>query len=135
MKNKVVVLKIQDVVKKAVFLVIGIIIIAIIISFFTKKNDDTAYNPGTYQASIVLHGKPVELNVTVDDNAIKSVTLSELNQSQAVFYPTFDNYFEDLANSVIEAQSTDIELPQDYAVTGQILLSAVDSALKQAESK
>ncbi len=131
MKNKIVVLKMQDIVKKAIFLILGIAVIVFVISLFTG-GEDTAYNSGTYQADIVLHGKPVVLNVTVDKNTIQNITLSELSETQAVFYPTFDSCFEDISNSVIEAQSTDIEVPEDYAMTGHILLSAIDSALNKA---
>lgn len=132
MKNQIVVLKMKDIIKKAVFLVIGIIVIVFFISLFTGE-EETAYNEGTYQADIVLHGKPVALNVTVDENEIKNITLSDLSETQAVFYPTFNNCFEDISNSVMEAQSTDIEIPEDYSMTGQILLSAIDSALYQAK--
>lgn len=132
MKNQIVVLKMKDIIKKAVFLVIGIAIIAFVIGMF-KEGEKTAYNEGTYQADIVLNGKPVVLNVTVDEKEIKNITLSNLTETQAVFYPTFNSCFEDIANSVIEAQSTEIEIPEDYSITGQILLSAIDSAVNQAK--
>ncbi len=132
MKNQIVVLKMKDIIKKAVFLVIGIVVIVFFIGMFTEDKE-TVYNEGTYQADIVLNGKAVVLNVTVDDNAIKNITLSDLSETQSVFYPTFNSCFEDISNSVLEAQSTDIEIPKDYSMTGQILLSAIDSALNQAK--
>lgn len=133
MKNKIVVLRLKDIIKKAVFFVIGLIIIFFVIGLFAGENEDTAYNPGTYKADIVLHGSPVELNVTLSDDSILDITLSQLSETQAVFYPTFDSCFQDISASVIEAQSTDIEIPQDYAVTGDILISAIDYAISQGE--
>ncbi len=132
MKNKIVVLRMQDIIKKGVFLVAGIAIIVFVISLFSG-GEDTAYNTGTYQSNIVLHGKPVALNLTIDDGIITEITLNDLSETQAVFYPTFDDCFETISNSVIDAQSTNVELPEDYSMTGRILLDAINSALAQAK--
>lgn len=134
MKNKIVVLRMKDLIKKAVFLVIGIIIIFFFIGLFSG-GEDSAYIPGTYKSDIVLNDKPVELNVTLDENSIKSITLSELNETQEVFYPSFNSCFEDISKNVIEAQSIDVELNSDYEVTGRILLLAIDNAVKQGLNK
>lgn len=132
MKNQVVVLKMRDIIKKAVFLVIGIAIIVFVISLFTG-GEDSAYHSGTYTSEIILHGKPVEVNVEIDDNIIQNITLSDLSETQAVFYPTFNSCFDDISSAVIESQSTDIELSKDYEMTGQILLDAIDCALEQSK--
>lgn len=134
MKNQIVVLRMKDIVKKGVFLILGIAIIIFLISMF-MKGEETAYNAGTYHSNIVLNGSPVILNVELSSDEIKSITLDDLSETQSVFYPTFNSCFEDISASVIEAQSTNIDIPEDYSVTGQILLSAIDSALEQGKKK
>ena len=45
----------------------------------------------------------------------------------------FSNCIDDVANKVVEMQSTDIELNNDYAVTESILLDAINRALDEAK--
>ena len=91
------------------------------------------YKEGTYTSGIILHGSPVEIEVKVSKNAIESISLGDMGETQEVFYPTFNSCFDELAASVIENQSTDIEINKDYEVAEGILLNAVDNALAQAK--
>ncbi|MDO4300574.1 MAG: hypothetical protein Q4D26_04175 [Clostridia bacterium] len=131
MASKIFVVKLKDVIKTGIFAVLGIIIIAAIIAFFSGSNK-SAYKEGTYNSEIILQGKSVALSVTVGKNEIESISLEPLNETQEVFYPTFNSCIDEISQQVIELQSTDIELNKDYEVTGSILLDAIDSALAQA---
>lgn len=132
MASKIFVFKLKDIIKTAVFAVLGVIIIAAVIGFFSGSFKST-YKEGTYDSEIILYGKPVALSVTVGKNEIESIALSPLNETQEVFYPTFGSCIDDISKEVIAAQSTDIELNKDYEVTGGILLAAIDDALEQAK--
>ena len=132
MASKIFVVKLKDVIKTAVFAILGIVIIAAIIAFVSGSNK-SAYNEGTYNSEIILYGNPVELSVTVGKNEIESISLEQLNETQSVFYPTFSSCIDEISQQVIELQSTDIELGKDYEVTGSILLNAIDNALEQAK--
>lgn len=132
MASKIFVVKLKDVIKTAVFAILGIIIIAAIIAFFSGSSK-SAYNEGTYNSEIILYGNPVELSVTVSKNEIESISLEQLNETQEVFYPTFSNCIDEISQQIIALQSTNIELNKDYEVTGTILLNAIDNALEQAK--
>lgn len=132
MASKIFVLKLRDIIRTGIFTVLGIAIIAAIIAFFCGSFK-SAYNEGTYNSEIILQGKPVTLSVTVGKNEIESIVLNPLNETQEVFYPTFTNCIDDIAEQVVALQTTDIELNKDYEVTGGILLDAIDSALNQAK--
>lgn len=132
MASKIFVVKLKDVIKTTVFAILGVIIIVAIITFFSGSNK-SAYNEGTYNSEIILYGSPVELSVTVSKNEIESISLEQLNETQEVFYPTFSNCIDEIAQQVVALQSTDIELSKDYAVTGTILLNAIDTALSEAK--
>lgn len=132
MASKIFVLKLKDIIKTAVFAILGIVIIAAIIAFFSGSYN-SAYKEGTYNSEIILYGKPVTLSVTVGKNEIESISLAELNETQEVFYPTFNSCIDEITQQVVELQSTDIELGKDYEVTGSILLDAIDNALEQAK--
>ncbi len=133
MQSRIFVVKLKDIIRTAVFALLGIGIIAgALIFLFGGKGE---YKEGTYSSEIILHGSPVDVNVKVSRNEIEEITLGDMDQTQAVFYPTFNSCFEELASSVIENQSTDIEVNKDYEVSEGILLQAVDSALEKAKRK
>ncbi len=134
MTSKIFVVKLKDIIKTAVFALLGILIIAAAAAFFSGSND-SAYNEGTYNSQIILYGNPVELSVTVSKNEIESISLEQLNETQEVFYPTFSNCIDEISQQVVELQSTNIELDKDYEVTGSILLDAIDNALEQARNE
>ena len=96
MASKIYVLKLKDVIKTAVFAILGIIIIAAIIAFFSGSSK-SAYNEGTYNSEIILYGNPVELSVTVSKDEIESISLEQLNETQEVFYPTFSNCIDEIS--------------------------------------
>ena len=125
------VIKLKDVIKTAVFALLGVIIIAAVIVFLFGGDKNT-YKEGTYTSEIILHGDPVTVSVTVSSSQIENISLQQLNDTQEVFYPTFSDCIDDISEQVIALQSTNIELDKDYEVTGTILLNAIDNALEDA---
>ena len=69
--TKFIVIKFRELVKTAVFAILGVIIIIGLIYFFLPKGEQTAlYNPGTYYAQFVLNGEMAEVEIVVDKNTI-----------------------------------------------------------------
>lgn len=134
MGTKIFVIKLKEVIKTAIFAVLGIAIIGFLICMFIPKSDKTAlYEPGTYSASIILHNNPVDVEVTVSDRAIEDIQLLNMGETQEVFYPLFDNAAEELAGQVIAEQTVEIEPSGEYAITGSIILDAIEVALEEAK--
>jgi len=135
--TKIVVLQLKEIIKTAVFTIIGIGLIVLLIYMFIPKEEKEAalYNPGTYSAEIILHNNPVSIEVTVNENEIVDIKMLNMNQTQEVFYPLFDTALEQIQQDIINNQSTDINPSTDISVTGQILIDAVDNALEQAKVK
>ena len=71
--SKIFVFKLKDIIKTAIFAVLGIIIIGAVIAFFSGSFKST-YKEGTYNSEIVLQGKPVTLSVTVAKIKFKGIT-------------------------------------------------------------
>lgn len=132
MTSKIFVIKLKDIIKTAVFALLGIVIIIAIIGFVCGGFKST-YKEGTYNSGMILYGKPVTLSVTVSGDKIENIVLNPLNETQEVFYPMFSSCIDEVAQKVLEAQSTDISLNSDYTVTGGLILDAVDNALEQAK--
>jgi len=92
-----------------------------------------AFVPGTYTSYIIIHNQPITVSVTVDEDEIIDITLSELAQSQEVFYPLIRPTMAQLSQQVLSNQSTNIEAPTEAAITSRILLDAINNALLQAK--
>ena len=138
--SKIVVFQLREIIKRTVLIAIGLGIILLIIFLFMPKNAEEEhdsvflYNPGTYFAEIILHNNPLQVAVTVTENEIVSIVLDELNEIQATFYPLFQPTMEMLAREILHNQTLDIQRSQNTAMTEEILITAIRSALERAEA-
>lgn len=135
MGTKIIVVQLKELIKTAVFAVIGILLIILLIYFFIPKdnNKQALYIPGIYSSEIVLHNNPVSIEVTVSENEIEDIQLMNMGETQEVFYPLFEPAMEELAKEIIDRQSLEVSTSTDTSVTSQILLDAVGSALEKAK--
>ena len=134
--TRIIVLQLKEIIKTAVFVVLGVLVILLLVYLFIPRNKPEVrsdlYVPGTYTAEIILHNNPVNVGVEVSEDKILNVTMTNLAETQEVFYPLFQPAMEDLSKAIVESQSTDIAPSMDYPITGQIILDAVNAALAQA---
>jgi len=139
--TKIFVLQLKDVIKTTLFAVMGLVLILLLVYLFVPHSKDTEstggagalYIPGTYSSQIVLSDSPVTVDVTVSADEILTVKMTNLGETQAVFYPLVKPVMDTLAKEIVEYQTTDITPSSDYPVTGQILLNAVQRALNKAK--
>lgn len=142
-KTKIVVLKLKELICAGVFLALAILaIILLIITLGSDKNPsatepvDTSalYVPGTYTTAMTLNGSNVELAVTVDETAILSIELQNLDDTVSVMYPLMEPALEELSTQIIEKQSIDtVTYSSDNLYTSTVLLNAITAALNQAK--
>ncbi|MCL2573378.1 MAG: FMN-binding protein [Defluviitaleaceae bacterium] len=139
-KSRFVVLQMKDIVRTGIFVVIGLVLLIALIWAIMPRSSNTDmgarnFIPGTYTSYIIIHNRPIGVLVTVDENKIIDITLSEMAESQEVFYPLIRPTMATLSQEVISKQSTNIEGPADAAVTSRILLDAINNALAQASAE
>ena len=139
-KSRFVVLQMKDIVRTGIFVVIGLVLLIILIWAIMPRSaasDMGAHNfiPGTYTSYIIIHNRPIGVSVTVDENKIIDITLSDMAESQEVFYPLIRPTMALLSQEVIDRQTTNIEAPAEAAITSRILLDAINNALMQATSR
>ncbi len=142
-KTKIVVLKLKELICAGIFLVLGILAIILLAITFSNKgetNSDTSRNssaiyvPGTYTTAMILNGSNVELAVTVDETAILSIELQNLDETVSVMYPLMEPALEELASQIMEKQSIEgIQYSSDNLYTSTVLLNAITSSLNQAK--
>ena len=142
-KTKIVVLKLKELVCAGILLALGIL--AIILLIITSKGKENAsppeptdtsavYVPGTYTTAMTLNGSNVELAVTVDETAILSIDLQNMDETVSVMYPLMEPALEELSSQIIENQSLDnIQYSSDNLYTSTVLLNAITSSLNQAK--
>ena len=141
-KTKIVVLKMKELICAGIFLALGILAIILFIIMSKGENDaapseptDTSaiYMPGTYTTAMTLNGSNVELSVTVDETAILSIDLQNMDETVSVMYPLMEPALEELSLQIIENQSIDnLEYSSDNLYTSTVLLNAITASLNQA---
>ena len=133
--NRFMVLKFRDIIKTALFAVIGAAIIAGVLYFILSggSENNQVYNPGTYSSDIVLDNGKVTVEVTVSKTKIKSVELKESTEEIPVFYPLFASAADNIGNYVVIEQELSY-VPDAYSsVPSGLVLDAVERSLEQAK--
>ena len=139
-KTRFVVLRMKDIIRTGIFILIGaILLIALIWAVMPSRSagsgsefDTGSFVPGTYSSYIILHSRPVSISVTVDDSRILDIAISDMDQSLEVFYPLIRPTMAELSQKVLTTQSTNIEAKLETQYTSKILLDAINMALYQA---
>lgn len=142
-KTKIIVVHLKELIYTGVFLLLGILFLVLMaVMFLPGKqaekpvfSDDAArFVPGKYTASLQLGDQSVDVEVTVDDALIRSVSLVNLNEVIATMYPLMEPCLDTIAQQICEKQSLeDVVYPDENKYTSQLLLQAVAAALEKAQ--
>lgn len=138
-QTKILVLHMKELVYTAIFLVLGVILVILLVTMFgtgqkeSPTAESAAYVPGVYTSSIEFQNHSVDVQVIVDKNRIKDVSLINLEDSVSVMYPLMEPTIEHLCDQILEQQSLDgITYEAENQYTSAVLLNAIDHALKKA---
>ena len=138
-KTKIVVLHMKEIIYTVLFICLGILLVALLTFMFHPKNKETSsskstsYQPGIYTSQLTLGDKELEVEVTVDENHIKSIRFSNLDDTVTTMYPLIQPTMEEIADQICQTQSLEnISYSSDNPYTSQIIINAIDDALKKA---
>lgn len=132
--TKFMVIKFKELLKTAVFAILGVLIIIAIIYFLVPRGEETAlYEPGVYTSSITLDNEKINVEVTVDETRIKNIALVHTTESLPVFYPLFEETVGSIGDEIVKKQSLNVTMPEEASVTAQLLMEAVSDSLNQAK--
>ena len=140
-KTKIIVLHMKEIIYTAIFAVLARILILLLVFMFLPKSksvssEETKYVPGVYTSTVTLNNTALEVEVTVDESHINSIRFSNLDETVAAMYPLIQPAIEEIAEQVYEKQSLEnIEYSQDNPYTSQIIINAIDDALKKAVTR
>ena len=132
-RTRFMVVKAKELIKTAVFAVLGVIILVGLIAFFLNMGKhDGAYRDGTYYEEMQLGEETAEIAVTIAEGRIAEVSM-EATEAVAVFYPLLAEVTETVGQAVIENQSAEIAVESENPHSAQAILDAVAACLEQAE--
>lgn len=134
--TKFVVVKAKELIKTAVFVVLGVIILVGLITFFLHMGDEEntgVYRDGTYYGEMELGGEITEIAVEIKNGEIADVSMEEPAEAVAVFYPLLETAAEEVGQAVVATQSLTVEVEPENAHSAQLVLDTIAECLQQAE--
>lgn len=141
-KTKIVVIQMKELIYTAIFAGLGILLIVLLIIMFVpsgskkeKKSDASAntYAPGVYTSQIRLGDTTLNLEVAVDADQIKSVSLINLEESVTTMYPLVKPSLENIEKELVAGTSLDeIPLSEKSKYTESLLIEGIRTALEKA---
>ena len=134
--TKFVVVKAKELIKTAVFAVLGVIIIVGLITFFLHMGDEEntgMYRDGTYYGEMEVGGEVTEIAVEIRDGQIADISMEEPAEAVTVFYPLLETAAEEVGQAVVATQSLTVEVEPENAHSAQLILDTVAECLEKAE--
>ena len=137
-KTKIIVLRMKEIIYTGIFLGLAVLLIALWLIMFRPKMDEetqaASYIPGVYTASLNLGSQNVNVQVSVDSNAIKSISLVPLSEAVTTMYPLMEPALEELSDQIISTQSLEnLTYSSQSHYTSAALLGAIERALEKAK--
>ncbi len=139
-RTKIVVLHMKEIIYTAVFAALAVLLIVLLMFMFLPKNkeartNEEKYMPGVYTSTVTLNNTALEVEVTVDEAHINSIRFPNLDETVATMFPLIQPAIEDIAEQVYDHQSLEnIQYSEDNPYTSQVIINAIEEALKKAET-
>ena len=139
-KTKILVFKMKEIIYTIVFAVLAILLIILLVLIIKKKKKKSSesakkstFSPGIYEASIVLSSNPVNIEVVVDHEQIKSISMVNVSEAVTTMYPLISSSLTEIASQIVQNNSTEnLVFNDENKYTSIILVNAINTALCKA---
>ena len=137
-KTRIVVLKAKELIYTAIFILLGVLLICLLFYMFGSKDNDklketSKYIPGVYSSTISLGESNLNVSVTIDENTVSNVSLTNIDESITTMYPLLEPALDEINKQIAVVDSIDdIQYSKESQYTYIILNQAIKSALEQA---
>ena len=133
-KTRFMVIKLKELIKTAIFAIIGAAIIIALIIMIVPKSSDAKYKSGTYTSNISIGDETAAITITFSDNEITDMAFVPTSDTFELFYPLAQTTADEIKAQIMSNQSTDnIELSYDSQMTGEIILNGANACIERAE--
>ena len=139
MSKKIVILKRRQLLLCAILLIIAVVIV-LAVSIGKKRNsgdnitlEDARYIPGLYHSDIQLSEYTLNLELAVDRDCIKSVSITNLDEEILSMYPLIEPSLQAVSEQLIGGVAIDaVTISEDSKFTQMMLIEAIGSMLEKA---
>lgn len=152
-KTKIVVLHLKELIYTGIFAILGILFIILLFIMFrsdketpeeqpktpeteTEEGTQTPiYQPGAYRSALYLEDETVEINLTVDETQIVSLTMTPVSDKISTLYPLLEPSFNTLSEQICENQSLeDVTYAEEATYTSELLLEVIGDTLAKIQA-
>lgn len=154
-KTKIVVLHLKELIYTGIFVILGILFVILLFIMFRSDKETPEetpnipetetespegeqtpiYQPGSYRSALYLDNETVEINLTVDETQIVSLTLLPLSDRISTMYPLLEPSFNAISEQICENQSLeDITYADESAYTSELLLEVIGDTLAKIQA-
>lgn len=154
-KTKIVVLHLKELIYTGIFVILGILFIILLFIMFrsdketpedTPKTPETEtgtedgtqtpiYQPGAYRSALYLEDEAVEINLTVDETQIVSLTMTPPSDKISTLYPLLEPSFNTLSEQICENQSLEnLTYAEEATYTSELLLEVIGDTLAKIQA-
>lgn len=149
-KSRIILLQLKQLILMGILLLFVILLILVLVVSFRNEDkhstetlsgsvssvsNDSLYIPGVYTSSLTLSDTVLNIEVTVDDNYIKDIKITNLSESITTMYPLLESSLSTITAQLKSGTPIeDVVLSSDSIYTGQILLNSINGALNSAKS-
>ncbi len=137
-QTKIIVIKAKEIIYTAIFVILGIILIALLVHMFRGEKQENArtagkYVPGVYSSTISLGENTLNVAVTVDEDTVSSVRIENLDETVTTMYPLLEPALNEINRQLpVVDHVDDITYSKENQYTYIILNQAIKNALRQA---
>ena len=139
-KTKIVVLHMKEVIYTGIFLVLAVVLAVVLFLMFGRggradaASADVLYHAWVYTSPITLNDNTFDVEVTVDEDHINSISLVNLSETTTAMYPLMEPALEALSSQICSSQSTEnVTYSEENKYTSMLLLDAINDALDKAK--
>lgn len=142
-RTRIVIVQMKEIIYTAIFAGLGILLLVILFFMFwpdgkdektshTENETPAIYDAGVYNSEITIGDSVINLQVTLDKDHVKSVEMTNLDDTVSAMYPLMQPSVEAISNQLAAGVSIDeVVLSEDGQYTEKMILSEVDKVLDE----
>ncbi|MDY3854872.1 MAG: hypothetical protein SO170_07965 [Butyribacter sp.] len=141
-KTRIVILQARQLIFTAIFVAIGIILLVVLCAMFlpgeSSKGDSLSnqtekkYEAGIYTQELKVGDTTLNLQLSLDENCVKSVELVHLDESVETMYPLMEPTVEKISNQLAAGKSVDeIVVSEESQYTEKVIVGAISEMLHE----
>ncbi|MDO4165960.1 MAG: hypothetical protein Q4D32_00995 [Eubacteriales bacterium] len=144
--TKIIILRMREVIYTAIFVGLGILLLIILFFMFwpgkdsgaqdaAVKSQEKQYQAGVYTKELQMGDATVNLQVTLDEDHVKSVEIVPLDESITTMYPLVEPAVKTISEQLQAGTEVDeISLSDESQYTEQIVLNAVQEIIQEKKN-